>query len=101
MEAITAPVTAAAVANARAIVPPSSPPDPWPQLVLVPALVSVHVPVAHLTVRELFRLGQGSILVTSQASGANVPLCVGAKVLAWGEFQVVGDNLALRIAELA
>jgi flagellar motor switch/type III secretory pathway protein FliN len=67
----------------------------------VPAFLSVEVPVVGLTVRDLFRLNKGSIVSTAQAMGANVPVKVGGRLLAWCEFQVAGDRIACRIAELA
>jgi len=74
--------------------------DHWRHLMDVPAVVSVEVTVVALTVRELYRLEKGSIVTTSQSSGANVPLRIGGSLLAWGEFQVVNDRLAVRVAEL-
>ena len=65
------------------------------------AAICVEAPVEGLTVRHLFRLGKGSIVGTSQLSGGNVPLRVGGQLLAWGEFQVAGERLAVRVAELA
>jgi len=88
------PVAEAAATPARAI-------DLWSELLSVTAPVSVEVPIVGLTVRELFRLEKGSIVTSSQFSTANVPVVVGGKLLAWGEFQVVGENLAFRVAELA
>ena len=99
--AAAAPASAAAALAAPASAALAKPIDLWPQLLFVSTSLSVHVPLLNLTVRELFRLDKGSIVASSQPSGANVPLCVGARVIAWGEFQVFGDNLALRIAELA
>ena len=75
--------------------------DPLASLTRVPAFLTVDVPVVGLTVRDLFRLEKGSIVVTAQSTGANVPLRIGGRLLAWGEFQVAGERLALRIAELA
>jgi flagellar motor switch/type III secretory pathway protein FliN len=75
--------------------------DPWDGLLHVPTMVSAEVEVVGLTVRELFRLEKGSIVSTAQVSGANIPLYVGGRLVAWGEFQVVGDLLAVRVAELA
>lgn len=72
----------------------------WGELLLVSATVTAEVPIAKLTVRELFRLQKGSLLAAAQFAGAPVPISVSAKVFAWGEFQVAGDHLALRIAEL-
>ncbi|MGA2717365.1 MAG: FliM/FliN family flagellar motor switch protein [Candidatus Acidiferrales bacterium] len=67
----------------------------------VPVSLRVEVPVVALTVGDLFRLEKGSIVSTGQLTGANVPLRVGGRLLAWGEFQVIGEHLAVRVAELA
>ena len=53
------------------------------------------------TVRELFRLQKGSVLASTQVSGVQVPIAISGRLIAWGEFQVAGDHLALRIVELA
>jgi flagellar motor switch/type III secretory pathway protein FliN len=75
--------------------------DVWREMLAVTTMVSVEVPIVGLTVRELFRLEKGSIVTSYQFSTANVPMVIGGKLLAYGEFQVVGENLALRVAELA
>jgi flagellar motor switch/type III secretory pathway protein FliN len=67
----------------------------------VPVSLRVEVPLVALTVGDLFRLDKGSIVSTGQLTGANVPLRVGGRLLAWGEFQVIGEHLAVRVAELA
>ena len=67
----------------------------------VPVSLRVEVPVVALTVGDLFRLEKGSIVSTVQLTGANVPLRVRGRLLAWGEFQVIGEHLAVRVAELA
>lgn len=74
--------------------------DPMHDFLLVPATLSVEAAVVNLNVGEMFRLEKGSIVTSGQSAGANVPLYVGKKLIAWGEFQVVGESLALRIAEL-
>lgn len=76
-------------------------PDNWGELLLVSVKVSVEVAIQQLTVRELFRLEKGSVLVSAQQAGANAPVVIGDVALAWGEFQVVEDHLALRVVELA
>ena len=80
---------------------PTASVDPLTALLQVPTTLSVDVQVVNLNVRELFRLEKGSVVASVQMAGANVPLYVGKKLIAWGEFQVVGENLALRVAELA
>src|ERR1700753_3488686 len=67
---------------------PADAADHWGGLLLVKAGIAADLQIAHPTVGDLFRLDKGSILVTSHLSGTNVPLLVGGRVLAWGEFQV-------------
>jgi flagellar motor switch/type III secretory pathway protein FliN len=75
--------------------------DVWTEMLSVFATVSVEVVIVGLTVRDLFRLEKGSVVASAQLSTANVPVVVGGKLVAYGDFQVVGENLALRVAELA
>jgi flagellar motor switch/type III secretory pathway protein FliN len=94
-------------ANSIAVMPAPAPTaarernDSWGELLQVPTTVTVDVSIAKLTVRELFRLKKGSVLASSQASGVQVPIAVSGRLIAWGEFQVANDHLALRIVELA
>lgn len=74
--------------------------DPFAGFMHIPAPLTVEVPVIALTVRDLFRLEKGSIVTTSQPAGANVPVHIAKALVAWGEFQVFGDKLAVRLAEL-
>lgn len=67
----------------------------------VPIRISAEAKVTGLTVRELFRLEKGSIVTTLQSASANLPLYAGNKLFAWGEFQVSGERLAVRVGELA
>ena|SRR5579871_5799723 len=98
----------APVAIANEIVPvgngaaPLAPAEAWDRFLHLPLNVTVDIPVAGLTVRELFRLEKGSVVSTAHPSGANVPLRVGGSQVGWGEIQVVGgDQLAFRLAELS
>jgi flagellar motor switch/type III secretory pathway protein FliN len=79
----------------------AAPSEDWGELLLVSAVVAADLAIENLTVGDLFRLEKGSILATSHLSGTNVPLLVGGRVLAWGEFQVNGDTLGVRVAEMA
>ena len=74
--------------------------DPFASFMHIPAPLTVEVPVIALTVRDLFRLEKGSIVTTSQPAGANVPVHIAKALVAWGEFQVFGEKLAVRLAEL-
>jgi flagellar motor switch/type III secretory pathway protein FliN len=94
-------------ANPIAVMPAPAPTtakerdESWGELLQVPTTVTVDVPIAKLTVRELFRLQKGSVLASTQVSGVQVPIAISGRLIAWGEFQVAGDHLALRIVELA
>ena len=74
--------------------------DPFVPFSHIPAPVTVEVPVLALTVRDLFRLERGSVVATSQSAGANVPVHIAGTLIAWGEFQVFSDKLAVRLVEL-
>lgn len=80
---------------------PADSTDPLAKFLHVPLKVSAEAKVTGLTVRELFRLEKGSIVTTAQPSIANLPLYAGKKLIAWGEFQVLGERLAFRVGELA
>lgn len=75
--------------------------DPWTGFLHVSVSVAIDAPIVGLTVRELFRLETGSIVATAQPIESNVPVRAGGTLIGWGEFQVVGEKLALRVAELA
>jgi flagellar motor switch/type III secretory pathway protein FliN len=83
---------------ATAALPASS--DPFAPFLHIPAAIVVEAPVIALTVRDLFRLEKGSVVASSQPSGANVPVHIASTLIGWGEFQVFGEKLAVRLAEL-
>lgn len=86
------------VPTATPVLPPVN--DPFAGFKHIPARLTVEVPVIALTVRDLFRLEKGSIVTTLQPAGANVPVRIAEALIAWGEFQVFGERLAVRLAEL-
>jgi flagellar motor switch protein FliM len=63
-------------------------------------LLSVDLPLAHFTVRDLLRLDVGVILETSNADGADVPVLVNTQLIGWAEFDVVGQHVAVRMTEV-
>ena len=52
------------------------------------------------TIRDLLRLEPGSVVATSFKQAASVPLIVNGLVVAWTEFEVAGQQLAVRLMEL-
>ncbi len=91
-----------AAANATSVTAPAlaGASYPFAGFLHIPARVTVEAPIVTLTVRDLFRLEEGFIVATSQSAGANVPVHIAKALVAWGEFQVFGDRLAVRLTEL-
>jgi len=90
-----------AAARSTPAAPAPKPDDGWAGLLRISLPVAIEAPIVGLTVRELFRLEKGSLVATSQSTEANVPVRAGGALIGWGEFQVVGDKLSVRVAELA
>jgi len=74
--------------------------DAWGEIVLIPAKLSAAVAFESLTVRQLCGLEKGSVLATAHAAGTPVPVSVAGVFIGWGEFQVLSEKLAIRIAEI-
>ncbi len=83
---------------ALAPAPPRRPVEVLPWLVCTLAL---DVPVVRFTVRSLLELEPGVILETSCHQSMDIPLRVNELLMAWTEFEVVGERLAARITDLA
>lgn len=62
--------------------------------------VTVELGRVRLKVRDLLRLGEGSVLELNRAAGAPVDVLVNGSVVARGEVVVVGDELGVRVTEL-
>jgi flagellar motor switch/type III secretory pathway protein FliN len=67
----------------------------------LPCQLSLQVPLVKFTVGDLLRLGKGSIVETASPSTSDIPLRANGLLIAWSEFEVIGNRLALRITELA
>jgi len=75
--------------------------DPTVAFGWVPCLLSLEVPVTHFTVGDLLRLKKGSIVETASHQASDIPLRANGLLIAWTEFEVIGNQLAVRITELA
>jgi len=75
--------------------------EAWAGALLLPCRLGVELPVPHFTVGDLLRLELNSIIDTGQAEGSRVPVAVNGQAIGWGEFDVLGDRLAVRLAELS
>jgi flagellar motor switch/type III secretory pathway protein FliN len=73
----------------------------WEEAGWLPCLVSVDLPLRRFTVRTLLRLEPGTVLESNLADGADLPVSVNSQLIGWGEFEIVGQGLAVRLTELA
>jgi flagellar motor switch protein FliN/FliY len=67
----------------------------------LPCRISLDIPVVKFTVGDLLRLGKESIVETACRSTSDIPLRANGLLIAWTEFEVIGNRLAVRITELA
>jgi flagellar motor switch/type III secretory pathway protein FliN len=72
----------------------------WNHVKSLACRLSVEVPIPHFTVRKLLDLAPGVILDTYYEEGSHVPVLVNGQMIAWGEFDVVDEVLAIRLTEL-
>jgi len=74
--------------------------EKWAAVLSLPCDLTVELPVPGFKVGDLFRLQAKTILESHWHAGEDVPLRVGRQLIGWGEFEVVGNHLAVRITEL-
>jgi len=86
--------------GASPVDPPTTPAANWRQFGWLPCNLSLELPVAHFTVRELLRLAPGRIVPTDCSRGAEVPLRANGQLIGWAEFEPVGNHIGARITEL-
>jgi flagellar motor switch/type III secretory pathway protein FliN len=68
---------------------------PW-----LPCKLDLEISVVGFTVGSLLKLAEGSLVQTSCHQSMDIPLNVNGILMAWTEFEVVGERLAARITEL-
>jgi flagellar motor switch/type III secretory pathway protein FliN len=92
-----APPVAAAVA-----VPLADPlAERWQRIEALPCLLTVEISVPSFTVADLVCLERGRIVATHWTVGQDVPLRVNDELIAWSEFEIAQNRLAVRLTELA
>ena len=67
----------------------------------LPVLLNVAVPIREFRVRNLLALGTGRVIESQWRDGEDVPLSCGDVQLAWSEFEVLDQQLAVRVTRLA
>lgn len=67
---------------------------------LLPIELDVSIPVREFRVRDLLALESGYLIETQWHNGDDVPLAAGKVHLAWSEFEVIENEMAVRITRL-
>jgi len=75
-------------------------PETWAHALLLLCKLTVDLPFPGFTVADMLHLQQGAVISGHWRVGADVPLRVNGTLLARGEFEVAGDQLAIRLTEL-
>ena len=76
-------------------------PDPWARVEGLPCVLTVEIPVPGFRVADLAQLAPGRIISTRRTVGLDVPLLINGELVAWSEFEIVQNKLAVRLTELA
>ena len=71
-----------------------------PLVARLPVEIDVAVPVRGFRVRNLLTLTAGSVIASKWVNGDDLPLATRGAQLAWTEFEVIDQLLAVRITRL-
>jgi flagellar motor switch/type III secretory pathway protein FliN len=78
----------------------SSPPDLWAEILDLSCRLNVSFEIPGFTIRDLLSLQVNSIVDTQRREGTHVPVVVNGGMVAWAEFDVIEDRLAVRLTEM-
>ncbi len=98
--AASSPVDLQTISASAAIHAARKEPSPGDVLPWLPCTLALEVPVVGFTVGYLLKLQAGSLVQTACHQSTDIPLQVNGILMAWTEFEVVGDRLAARITDL-
>lgn len=88
-------------ATSEVIAPAPTPTDKWVHVLGLTCGLSVELPLPGFRVEDLLSLAEQAVIDTHWTVGNDVPLRVNGELLAWCEFEVVENHLAVRLTELA
>jgi hypothetical protein len=73
----------------------------WPLVSQMTVLTSAAIPIAGFKIRDLVHLQAGQIVESTWAHTEDIPLNAARVHVAWSEFEVVDQNLMVRLTRLA
>ena|ERR1700759_3333637 len=71
-----------------------------PRVFRLPIEIDVAIPIRKFRVRNLLALTEGAVIPSQWGQGEDLPLAARGAQLAWAEFEVVDQKLAVRITRL-
>ncbi len=74
--------------------------EAWSDALWLPCQLQVDLVMPSFTIGDLLRLEAGSILDSQWKQNTDVPLRVNGLVIAYAEFEVIGDRSAVRVTEI-
>jgi len=74
--------------------------EAWAQALTLLCSLTVDMPLPGFTLGDALRLKESSVIDSHWRMGRDIPLRVNGKLIASGEFEVVGNHLAVRLTEL-
>ena len=73
----------------------------WPLLSRIPMRLIAGIPLPNFRVKDLVGLKAGQLVGSNWPSTDDVPLKIGSVQLSWSEFEVVEQQMAIRLTRLA
>lgn len=73
----------------------------WVVLSRLPVVLTARIPLSSFKVRDLLQLQQGQMVHSDWSTTEDIPVKIGRVQLAWSEFEVVEESMAMRLTRLA
>jgi flagellar motor switch/type III secretory pathway protein FliN len=73
----------------------------WRPVLGLPCELVIDLPLPGLTVADFLQLRTGSVINAHWRLGHDVPVRLNGRLIGWSEFEIAGNNLAVRLTELA
>lgn len=74
--------------------------EAWRQALALPCRLTVELPLPDFTVGNLAQLAKDEVIDSHWSISEDVPVRVNGVLIAWSEFEVVGNRLGVRLTEL-
>ncbi len=73
----------------------------WLAISRLPVVLTSRIPLGGFKVHDLLQLEQGQLIRSNWSTSEDIPVKIGRLHLAWSEFEVVEESMALRLTRLA